>query len=146
VEILQQVQFIFENCDHHVDAHSNSDRCLESVGRRIEKILDPEILLDPLEKQFYLPSAFVEQGNGKRRQSKMDRQANENALHLGIEIAEAAQPAWISPPAVEGLRANDLIGAYASGGINNLMRLQWHMLQRSLDADDEESVDILKRM
>jgi hypothetical protein len=91
VETLRQVQFLFEDHDHHVDAHSNPDLRLDSVGRRAEKALDPEILFDPLEEQFHLPAAFVEQGNGQRRQRKVVRQVNEKALRLGIEIADAPQ-------------------------------------------------------
>ena len=129
VKTLRDVQFLFEDRDHHMDAHSNPDLRLDSVGRRAGKALDPEILFDPLEEQFHLPAAFVEQGNGQRRQRKVARRVSEKALGLGIEIADAAQPVWISLLAVEGLQENDLIGAHASGGIHHLLRLQPHILQ-----------------
>jgi len=146
VETLRQVQFLFENRNHHIDAHSNPDLRLDSVGRRAEKALDPEILFDPLEEQFHLPAAFVEQGNGQRRQRKVVRQVNEKALRLGIEIADAPQPVWISLLAVEGLQANDLICTHAGGGIHHHLRFQPHILHGTLGADDEESAEILKRM
>ena len=59
-----QVQFLFENRYHHINAHRNPYLRLDSVGGSAEKTLDSKILFDPFEELFYLPSALVEQSNG----------------------------------------------------------------------------------
>ena len=145
METLRQVQLLFEDCYQNIDAHGDPDLRLDSVGRRAEKALDMEILLDPLEEQFHLPPAFVKQGNAHGRQGKVVRQVDEEPLRLGVEIADTTQPVWISLLAVEYLQANDLIGAHASGEIH-FLRQQPHILEGALGASDEESAQILKSM
>ncbi len=51
------------------------------------------MLFDPFEKEFHLPTAFVELGNGQRGEDKVVRQQYQPFVRLGVEIADAAN--WI---------------------------------------------------
>jgi len=140
-----QIQFLFEYRDQYVNAHGNPDLRFDRVGRCTEKAFDPEILFDPLEEEFDLPAAFVEQGNSQRRQCKVVCQVYKEALRLEIEIPDAAQPIWISFLTVEDFQTNDLIGAHPRRGIH-LLRLHSHILQGAFGSNNEESAKILERM
>ena len=48
--------------------------------------LDAEMLLDPFEEQFDLPSAFVELGDGQRRKDEIVGQKNEMLFPFSIEV------------------------------------------------------------
>jgi len=47
------------------------------VLRRAVKMLDAEVLFDPLEKQFDLPTLFVKRGDGFRREHEIVCQKHE---------------------------------------------------------------------
>jgi len=47
----------------HVDAYRDPHLSLDRVVARAEEMLDSQVLLDPLEEQFHLPSALVQLGN-----------------------------------------------------------------------------------
>ena len=59
-------------------------------GRSVEG-LDAEMLLDPFEEQFDLPSALVEIGNGQRRKDKIVSKKNELFFPFGIEVFYTAE-------------------------------------------------------
>ena len=54
-------------------AHSNPDLRHHSVFGSSEKGFYLEILLNPLEEQFYLPSGFINLGNSGGREIKVVR-------------------------------------------------------------------------
>jgi hypothetical protein len=66
-----QLKLLAHNGHQHVNADGNPDLRLDSVVGRAEKVLDPQVLLDPLEEQFYPPAAFVELGDVSAGKSKL---------------------------------------------------------------------------
>ena len=53
------------------------------------------MLLDPLEKQFYLPATLVQLGNGQGRKRKVVGQKDEQNFRFGIAVADLSQFFWI---------------------------------------------------
>jgi hypothetical protein len=78
--------------DSNKDIGGNGDPDLSfyRVERSTIESLDTEMLFDPFEEQFYLPSALVELGNGQCRKYKIVGQKNEVFFPFGIEILHAA--------------------------------------------------------
>ena len=58
-----QSKLLGHNGHQHVNTDGNPDLCLDCVVSCAEKMLNPQVLLDPFEEQFHLPAAFVELGN-----------------------------------------------------------------------------------
>ena len=54
-----EFQLPFQDRNQHVGADGNPDLSPYCVGRSTEEMLDPQVLLDPLEEQFVLPAALV---------------------------------------------------------------------------------------
>src|SRR4030042_6902157 len=52
-------QFLLDNRHQNINADSNPDLRLHRILGCAEKCFDSQVLLDPFEKDFYLPSAFV---------------------------------------------------------------------------------------
>ena len=115
VEILWQIELLFQDGDQHINAHGDPDLCLHRVGRGAEKALDVQILFDPFEEQLDLPAAFVELGDSQRRQREVVGQVDEEPLRLGIEKPNAPQAVWISLLAVVDRQTDDLIGTQPRG-------------------------------
>ena len=55
----------------HIDRDCNPKLGLDSVLAGSKERLDPQVLLDPLEKQFYLPARFEDQRDRKRRKHEV---------------------------------------------------------------------------
>src|SRR4030042_4783126 len=52
-------QLFLDNRHQNINADSNPDLSLHSVLGGAEKCFDSQVLLDPFEEEFYLPSALV---------------------------------------------------------------------------------------
>ena len=59
-------QFLLDNRYQNVNADGNPDLSLHCVFGRAEKCFDSQVLLDPLEKDFYLPAALVKPSDYQR--------------------------------------------------------------------------------
>ena len=77
VEALGQTELLFQDGDLDIDADGNPNLGFDGVGRRADEPLDPQMLFDPLEEQFYLPTALVYQGDGQCRQNEVVGQIDE---------------------------------------------------------------------
>ena len=56
-------QFLLDNRYQNVNADGNPDLSLHCVFGRAEKCFDSQVLLDPFEKDFYLPAVLVKPGD-----------------------------------------------------------------------------------
>ena len=54
---------LFEAGDQEVDANGNPYLGFDGIFTRPEEGLNPQVLFNPLEEQFDVPTAFVERGN-----------------------------------------------------------------------------------
>jgi len=75
----------------HSDTYLNHNR-IEGCA---EKGLDFEMLFDPSEKLFYLPTAFVQSGDGAWCPLEVVGDENVRFLVLGIDISDSPQKAGI---------------------------------------------------
>ena len=64
-------EFFLDNRYQNVNADSNPDLSLHCVFGCAEKCFDTQVLLDPLEKDFYLPAALVKPSDYQSWQCKV---------------------------------------------------------------------------
>ena len=88
-------QLLLQDGYQHVNTDRNPNLCFHGIDRRAIERLDPKILLDPLEKQFHLPAAFVQFGNGQCRQREVVRQKDEPFASRGIDVTDSAKPSRV---------------------------------------------------
>jgi hypothetical protein len=58
------LHLLFDRGNQHVGAHGRPDLGLHGVLAGAEKVPDAQVSFDQLEKEFDLPTAFVEPSNG----------------------------------------------------------------------------------
>ena len=68
------------------------DSCLHRVLRSAPELLDSEVLLQPLEEQFYLPTVFVEFGDQQGLQPDGVGQEQELASLFIVLVSDGSQP------------------------------------------------------
>src|ERR1039458_5082517 len=108
-----QSPFLAHHRDQHINADRNPDLGLDGVVGRAEEVLDAQVLLDPLEKQFHLPAAFVELGNEEGRQVEVIGQEHQDLPGLRVFIANPAQAVGIVfGAALEG-ESHPVVAAHA---------------------------------
>ncbi len=71
VEAGVEIEAFFEDGHKQVDRHGDPDLSFDGVLGSAIEALDAQVLLDPLEEQLDLPAAFVEPGDGDRRQAEI---------------------------------------------------------------------------
>lgn len=114
------MQSLFRDGDQHVDAHSNPYLRFHRVLAGTEEGLDTEMLFEPLEKQFHLPSAFVKLCHGEGRDVKIVGQEGESFPRGGIDILYDAQFVGVVPFRVEAREHNDLIATQACAFVHRI--------------------------
>ena len=53
------MKLLLDDSDQDIDAHGDPELGLHRIFRGAVERLDPQVLLDPFEEEFYLPSGFV---------------------------------------------------------------------------------------
>ena len=81
----------FDNRHQHVNRDGDPDLGFERILRSAIELFDSQMLLDPFEEQFHLPTTAIELGDGQRRQGKVVRQKDQPSFLLGIEKADATE-------------------------------------------------------
>src|SRR5712691_212997 len=84
-------QFAFDNRDQNVDADRNPNLRLHGVRTRAVEGFDPQVLFDPFEEQFDLPTAFVQLRDAQRGKREVVRQEHQPTLLFDVVEADAAQ-------------------------------------------------------
>ncbi len=79
---MVEIQRFLDDSNKDVNGDCDPDLSLYGVfGGAIES-LDPEMLLDPFEKQFHLPTAAIEISNRFRRKDKIVGQKHKRLIVL----------------------------------------------------------------
>src|ERR1035437_8442750 len=104
-----QAKLLLDDCYQDIDADGDPDLRPHSVLGSAVEAFDAQVLLDPLEKQFHLPSAPVQGANGQRRQLKLVGQEHQVLAGLGIAIADAAQVAGVVLGGIEAVKGDGLV-------------------------------------
>ena len=84
-----QFQLLLDNSYQNIDRNCNPDLCFYRILRGAVKGLDPQMLLDPFEKEFYVPPTSVELRNGFCRKRKIVGKKDEPFVGIYIEIPDS---------------------------------------------------------
>ena len=79
---MGQMQAFLGNRDQHISAHRNPNLRLHRVLAGAVESFDPQMLLDPLEEQLYLPALGVQGRDQRRFQDKIVGQKGDPFAHL----------------------------------------------------------------
>src|SRR5260221_8580652 len=102
------------------------------------------MLLDPLEKQFYLPAALVEGADGQRWELKLVREKDKLLRRFGIPEADPAELLWIEPAGTEPVEHHRLVADQSRGSIGRC-RVDAPRIHVLLGPGDEEGSCLGKR-
>jgi len=94
-----------------VGAQRDPDLSADCVWSCSEEAFDSQVLFDPAEEEFDLPSHFVEPGDGRRRQVKMVAQQDEIAARIGVKDPHPTQRPGKELSGLSGCKLADLITA-----------------------------------
>ena len=130
-------QFLLHDRYQHVDAQGNPDLRLDCVDRCAVEGLDSQVLFDPLEEQFDLPSLVVQLGDHQCRQREVVGQEDESLARLGVDVADAANGMRILQTRHRSGEHDGLV-ASQSGGFVDQARCLASVNHLVLRADNEE--------
>lgn len=131
------MELLFQDGHQNVDADGNPDLGLHGVGRCAKEAFDMQILLDPFEEQFDLPTTLVQRGDGQCRQGEIVGQVDEESSGFGVEIADASHSIGISLLTVIDRQLDDLIGTQTTLIVDSQGVLS-RKTHTALGTDDEE--------
>ena len=131
-------ELLFHDGDKHVNGDRHPDLSFHGVLRGTEKGFDAEVLLDPPEEQFDLPTGSIELCDGQGREKKIVGEENEAPAVVGIEVVDAPQGTGIKLSRFRSGQQNGLVGP-ESGGLVDRMGASPTELGILLGAGDEES-------
>src|SRR3989442_13403229 len=80
VERMRESQLFFDDGDQNINGHSNPDLGLHAIGRCAKKTFDTQMLFDPFEEQFYLPTLAINRGDCKSRKKEIVSQEHEACI------------------------------------------------------------------
>ena len=138
VETHIQTKFFPNHCDQHISTDRGPNLCFQSIRACADECLDSQMLLDPLEKEFHLPTAAIQLGNCVCWQGKVVGQKNQPFLCLRVQESDATQTIGISLDRVEPLQQNRLIALNARRFVD-FVRDHASELKVLLRPRDEES-------
>jgi len=133
-----KIEAFFGDGDQQADRDGDSELRFDHVFTGSVECRDAQVLLDPLEEQFNLPSALVECADGCRGQGELV--GEEDKVLAGIRVAEAdaAQVAGIILAAQVAVERNGLIGKDA-GLLVRRAGVDAGCVEVTLGASDKES-------
>ena len=88
---MLETEPFFEDGDDGVGRHGSPDLSLDSIWGGSKEPLNPQMLLDPLEEQFNLPSLVIDRCHVEGRNLKIIRQEDESFVDIGGVKADAAK-------------------------------------------------------
>ena len=127
------MQFFFDDGNQHVSGHGAPDLRLNRILARAQKVLDAQMLLDPFEEQFHLPTTLVQRGDGQGRQGRVVGQKHQRLSRLGVFVSNAPQLFGISFRHVKAVKRNRLIANHAgrSVGLDRINAMRIHAAFRA---------------
>ena len=111
------MELLFDDGNQHVGGHGAPDLRLHRVFARAQKTLDAQMLLDPFEEQLYLPAAFVQRGNGQRRQCRVVGQKYQRLARHGIFVSDTSQMFGIVAGHVKTVEPNRLVADHSRAAV-----------------------------
>jgi len=91
METSREVEPFFHDGHEQVDAEGNPDLGFDGIGRGAVESLDFQVLLDPAEEQFDVPSQLEDVGHGLCRDGKDIGQKHEPLFCFGLYVRDPTQ-------------------------------------------------------
>lgn len=137
---------LFETGDHQISADGDPDLGLHSIFRIAVESLDSEILFDPFEEKFDLPSAFVALCDRQSRKAKVVGQEGQTLATFGIDETDASEPLGESCFAFGSVQCNGLITFEASSFVHwiGLENMETQVAFRSSNEESQGLVNAEK--
>ena len=114
VQTFVELQLLFEDRHQHINGNGDPNLRLDRILAGPEKRLDSQMLLDPFEKQLYLPATFVQLGDRQGRQDKVVGQKDQPLVGFGIEVGDTPQGIWIGLGGQGAIQHDSLIAVQAA--------------------------------
>jgi hypothetical protein len=133
----------FEDGDQGVGGHGSPDLSFDGIGRGSKEPLYPQMLLDPLEEQFNLPSLMINRCHVERRKLEIIRQEDESFVDIGGIKADAAKQCREFPKGILPAEDNGLITSDTIGPINRV-RTTATKLEIMLGTDNKVSRSVME--
>ena len=111
------MKLLFNDGNQHVGADGRPDLSLHGVLACAEKVLDAQVLFDPLEEEFDLPAVFVQGCDGGGRQTGVVGQEDQRFFGAGVRKPNTPNMFGIVLDGVEALEHHALIGDHPSVSI-----------------------------
>ncbi len=103
------MKLLFNNGNQHVSGDGAPDLRLYCILAVADKSLDTQMLLDPLEKQFDLPSLLVQCGDGQRGQRRIVGQEYQRLAGFRVFETDAPQLFGVAFRGLETVQRDELI-------------------------------------
>lgn len=113
VKASGQIEPLFHDGDEQINADSDPDLSFDGIGRGAVEGFDSQVLFDPAEEEFHLPSELEDIGHGFCRNRKDVGQKYETFACLGLHVGNAAQGLRIGLSRSDAGQYDGLIGADA---------------------------------
>jgi hypothetical protein len=113
-----QFEGLFQDGDEQVSAERSPNLDKHSVLGGADEGTNPEMSLDPFEKQFDLPAGAVNLAHLNGGQAKVIGEENEPARMLGVVITDATQGLGIALLGIKAAESNRLIAPQAFGRVD----------------------------
>ena len=137
VQAPVELEFLFDDGDQDVGADGNPDLSFHGVVGGPLKGLDTQMLLDPFEEKFHLPTALVPLRDRERIQDKVVGQEYQALAGIRIDILDAAQGNRIRGRGLGSRKPDGLIAAQARPFVDRALAAAT-TLEVLLGAGDEE--------
>ncbi len=118
MEAAGQIQSLLDNRHEEINAYGNPDLDLDRIRRCPEERLDPQVLLDPLEEQLYLPTRAINIRDCFGRDKEIVRKNHQAFVSFGVVIAHPTKWIWISLAGFVANEHNRLIGLHPVGFVH----------------------------
>ena len=115
---MPQSQSFFDDSDQNVYSDSDPDLGFNGVGRSSKETLNTQVLLDPFEEQFNVPTVLVNGGDGLTRDRKIVGDEHEVFVDIGGEVMHATHGDRVSFQTFASLQEDRLIAAHTSGRVD----------------------------
>jgi len=143
-----QTKALANNSHQHINGDGDPDLRFDRIlGGAIEG-LDPEMLLDPFEEQFDLPSGLVQLSDGQSRFAEVVCQEHELLARRWIGVSDAPQGGGVTLMRVEAFQDNCLIETDAETLLDRLgiTALEPEVVFGSGDKEGAVAMDTVKSL
>ena len=131
------MEFFLDDGHEDENADRDPDLRLHGVLGSAVKGFDVEMLFDPFEKKFHLPSAVIQLRDRQGGKREVVRQKDEASIEFRIDVRDAAQGIGVFFGSLGAAQDDDLIAAQSEGSVDGLRGAPTE-IEIALGADDEE--------